>query len=433
MSALGNIIKKEIKELLTPATILPIVVLALIYGTMGSSIAGIQEQSQEPPIIGVIDEDNSTFSTNAVNILNESARVMFSSSSVFDKQKGLEELKQKNGVALIVIPSNFTENILNKQSGQIEIYWIMKGAGVLDTISSNLVDFLITDINTNISSELIQENSSTNATNATFILSPTKRVETTYLKDREIPGLSPTVIMSMLTSQSIMTPIIMMMIIIMSGGIVITSMALEKENKTLETLLTLPVKRTSIVTGKIVAAATIGLILAVIYMIGMNNYFQGFGVSQSGINLADYGLVLSSPLEFLLVGISLFVTLIAGLALCMLLGTFAKNFKSAQTLTFPIVALAMIPMFITMFADYDTLPIALKIFTFAIPFSHPMMATRALLFGDYLMVIAGIIYVSIFAIVIIAVVVWVFKTDRIITGTTKFSLNKIFKKKKLSK
>ena len=146
MSSLGNIIKKEIKELLTPATILPIVILAIIYGTMGSSIAGIQEQSKEPPIIGVIDEDNSTFSTNAVNILNESAKVMFSSSSVFDKQKGLEELKQKNGVALIVIPSNFTENILNKQSGQIEIYWIMKGAGVLDTISSNLVDFLISNI-----------------------------------------------------------------------------------------------------------------------------------------------------------------------------------------------------------------------------------------------------------------------------------------------
>ena len=430
MSALGNIIKKEIKELLTPATILPIVILALIYGTMGSSIAGIQEQSKEPPIIGVINEDNSTFSTNAVNILNKSAKIIFNSSSVFDKQKGLEELKQKNGVALIVIPINFTEHILNKLPGQIEVYWIMKGAGVLGTISSGIVDNLITNIKTNISSELIQKNSSTNAT---FILSPTQKVETTYFKDREIPGLSPTVIMSMLSSQSIMTPIIMMMIIIMSGGIVITSMALEKENKTLETLLTLPVKRTSIVTGKIVAAATIGLILAVIYMIGMNNYFQGLGVSQSGINLADYGLVLSSPQEFLLVGISLFVTLIAGLALCMLLGTFAKNFKSAQTLTFPIVALAMIPMFITMFADYDTLPIALKIFTFAIPFSHPMMATRALLFGDYLMVIAGIIYVSIFAIIIIAIVVWVFKTDRIITGTTKFSLNKIFKKKKLNK
>ncbi len=426
MSALGNITKKEIKELLTPATILPIVIIAVIYGAMGSGIEDIQEQSKEPPIIGVINEDNSTLSMNVVNILNQSAKIIFNSSSISDKQAGLEKLKQENGVALIVIPSNFTENIFNKLPGQIKVNWIMKGAGVLSTISSGIVDYLITNINTNISSELIQEN---NSKNATFILSPTQRVETTYFKDREIPGLSPTVIMSMLSSQSIMTPIIMMMIIILAGQIVITSMALEKENKTLETLLTLPVKRTSIVTGKIVAAAAIGLILAVIYMIGMNTYFQGLGVSQGGINLAEYGLVLNSPQEFLLVGISLFVTLIAGLALCMLLGTFAKNFKSAQTLVFPIVALAMIPMFINMFADFDTLPIALKIFTFAIPFSHPMMAPRFLIFGDYFMVIAGIIYVSIFAIVIIAIVVWVFKTDRIITGTTKFSLNKIFKKR----
>ena len=38
MSALVNIIKKELKELLTPATILPIVVIALIFGSLGSSM-----------------------------------------------------------------------------------------------------------------------------------------------------------------------------------------------------------------------------------------------------------------------------------------------------------------------------------------------------------------------------------------------------------
>jgi hypothetical protein len=90
----------------------------------------------------------------------------------------------------------------------------------------------------------------------------------------------------------------------------------------------------------------------------------------------------------------------------------AKNYKSAQTLTFPITMLAMIPMFITMFTDFETLPLALKIFTFAIPFSHPMMAPRSLIFKDYLLVLGGIIYVTIFAIIIIAIVVWIFKTDR---------------------
>ncbi len=48
----------------------------------------------------------------------------------------------------------------------------------------------------------------------------------------------------------------------------------------------------------------------------------------------------------------------------MLLGTFAKNYKSAQTLTFPVTILVLIPMFITMFKDFDTLPLALKALLF---------------------------------------------------------------------
>lgn len=415
MSALCNIIKKELRELLTPATFLPIIVVALIFGLMGNSIQGIQEEAKEPPVIGVINEDNSSLSDIVNNILYNNSKVVFKSPTIKDKQQGLKVLKQENGVALLIINRNFTNQILNGQKGNIEVYWIMKGAGLMDTISSSVVEYLINTININISKELIQKNLSINAS---LVLEPTTKLETTYLKEREFVGLSPNTLTQMLSSQSMFIPIVMMMIIIMAGSIVITSMALEKESKTLETLLTLPVKRTSIVTGKIVASAIIGLMLAVIYMIGMNYYLQGFQFSEGGTVLAKYNLVLDSQ-GFIIVGVSLFITLIAGLALCMLLGTFAKSYKSAQTLTFPITMLALIPMFITMFADFDTLPFVVKVFVYVIPFSHPMMAPRALIFGDYTLVISGIIYVSIFAIIIINVVVWMFKTDRILTGSTK--------------
>ncbi|KYK33161.1 MAG: hypothetical protein AYK22_01235 [Thermoplasmatales archaeon SG8-52-3] len=415
MSGLGNIIKKEFKELFTPATFVPIILVALIFGTMGNSIQGIQEQAKEKPIIGLINEDDDTLATITSSILYNNSKVIFNSTSIDDKQIAIDELKQKDGVALIVIPKNFTKQMRNESPGEIEIYWIMKGAGVMDTISSGVLQYLINYINTNLSKELIQDNSSVNSS---FVLNPTKNIETTYFKDREFKGLTPDIIVSMLSSQSMLIPIVIMMIIIMAGGIVITSMALEKENKTLETLLTLPVKRTSIVTGKIIAAAGIGLILAIIYMIGMSFYFQGLQFSEGGISLAEYGLVLDSQ-DFLFIGISLFVTLIAGLSLCMLLGTFAKNYKSAQTLTFPVTMLALIPMFLTIFADFDTLPLALKGIVFAIPFSHPMMASRALIFENYMFVISGIIYVSIFASIMIIIVVWVFKTDRLLTGSTK--------------
>ncbi|HVQ00003.1 MAG TPA: ABC transporter permease, partial [Candidatus Thermoplasmatota archaeon] len=395
------------------ATFLPIVLVALIFGALGTSIQGIQENAQAPPMIGVITEDTGSFGNITSTILHTHAKVVYNATLSSDTQTGLTTVQQKNGVALIVIPQNFTARINHGEPGTLEVFWVMKGAGVFDTIPSSILESLISQINTNISRSLIKGNSTKNAT---FVLTPTQSIQTTYFKGREFVGLSPTVIISTLSQQSLLIPIIMMMIIIMAGSIVITSMALEKENKTLETLLTLPVKRTSIVTGKIVAAALIGLLLAVIYMIGMGYYLNGLNAT-GGAGLAAYGLVLTS-MDFVWIGVSLFVTLIAGLSLCMLLGTFAKNYKSAQTLTFPITMLALIPMFLTIFADFDTLPLGLKIFTFAIPFSHPMMAPRLLLFHDYTLVIAGIVYVGIFAIIMISIVVWVFKTDRLITGST---------------
>jgi len=414
MSSLGNIIVKEIKELMTPATFIPIIFMAIIFASMGNTIGGIEEQLEDPPIIGLIDADNGNFSKIAVDALNANANVIFNSTKTSEKNQALKLLDEEEGIALIIIKENFSKNILADIPGEFEIYWIMKGAGIMDTISSSAMEGLMRVINTNITLELISINATINASST---LNPTYTNQTTLFKEKELTGLSPGEITNMLSSQSTLVPIVMMMIIMLAGQMVISSMALEKENKTLETLLTLPVKRTSIVAGKIIASAIIGLILAVIYMVGYGYMMQSFQVS-GGKNLASYGLTLSTT-DFLLVGMSVFITLIAALAFCMLLGSMAKNFKSAQTLTFPVVILTLFPMFLTMFKDFDTLPIALKGILFGIPFSHPMMAPRSLMFDDYMLVIAGIIYVAIFALVMIGIAVWVFKTDRLLTGSIK--------------
>ena len=38
-SSLGNIIKKEIKELLTPSTLIPIIIFAVIFGSLAACSA----------------------------------------------------------------------------------------------------------------------------------------------------------------------------------------------------------------------------------------------------------------------------------------------------------------------------------------------------------------------------------------------------------
>ena len=413
MSSLGNIMKKEIKEILTPATIAPIILMAVLFGSLGNAISGIENELSEKPAIGLINEDDGVFGGIAESIMRNQTDIVFESDTISDKETGLGTVSKQDGVALLYIKGNFTENILNDSRGSIEIFWIMKGAGVLDSISSGTVEGLLYQINQEISKTLIEQNTSVNAT---FALNPSTRIDTTYYKDKTFTGLSPGTITSILSSQSTFIPLIIMIIIMMSGGTVISSMALEKENKTLETLLTLPVKRVNIVVGKLAASALVGLLLAVIYMFGLGYYVQSFSF---GIDASAIGLDLSfSTMDLILMGLLLFVTLLSALSLCMFLGTLAKNYKSAQTLTFPVVILVLFPYFVTMMKDFDTLPGALQALLFAIPFSHPMMATRSLIFNDYGFILAGLVYVTIFAIAMISIVVWIFKTDKIITGSS---------------
>jgi ABC-2 type transport system permease protein len=404
---IGNIVKKEFKELFVLSTILPIVVIAIVYGSAGSMIGNVQESIKEKPVIGIVDMDDGNFSGIAMSVLTENAKVIYDGSDV---EEGLQEVRKENGVALLAIPENFSQNIYANHPGEIEIYWIMKGAGMMDSISSGAVEGLIQAVNQEISKTLIQQGSSSDPA---LVLAPTKRVETTFFKGKEIEGLSPSTLSNMLMSQSIVIPIVVMMLVIMAGASVISSMGLEKENKTLETLLTLPVRRSHIVIGKMVGSALVGLIMAAIYMLGFSRYMTSFQISD--VNLADFGLALGMQ-DYLLVGISLFVALLAGLSLCIVLGTFAKNYRSAQALVFPITALALIPTFIIMLKDFDTIPAVLRILVFAIPFSHPMMAMRALMLDNYWLVIGGIAYTAVFTVVMVGVAVRIFNSDRLLTG-----------------
>ncbi len=408
MSSLSKIAKKEIKELLTPTTIVPIIIMAVLFASLGNVFGGVGDQLSEPPKIAFINNDSGMLSQVAYAVLDQGADIVYEGDNV---QDALNALDDTGGVSLFIIPSDFTSDILANRTGTIEAYWVMRGAGILDTIPGSAADALLGNVDRAISATLITYYLSDNAS---IILDPTQLNETTIFKGKEMVGISPPTIAGIISQQSLVMPLIVVMMIIYAGSIVITSMGTEKENKTLETLLTMPVSRTSIVFGKLLGAAVVGLIMAAIYMMGMGYYFNSLMASTS-IDLAQYGLTLDL-MDYVLVGISLFAALVFALALCMILGIFTKNYKAAQAMTMPVTFLALIPMFITLMTDFDTLPLAGKVLVFAIPFSHPMMAIRMLMFDDYGLVLAGIAYSTIMALVVMFIAVTLFKKDILLTG-----------------
>jgi ABC-2 type transport system permease protein len=405
---LGNLMRKEIKEMLTKSIIISMVVMASIFAFIGQTISTSTQGAAAKAILAVENHDPGAYAQTLVGALEGGAKIVYNGS---DDAAARAALTAADGVVLIVIPADFTARIKSGQQATIETHWIMKGTGFTDSMPQAIISGLLAQGKSAISARLIAEESTLSPAIA---LDPALTADVTEYKGKEVVGLTPSDIANILGTRTLIIPIAVMMLIIMGATQVISSMGMEKENRTLETLLTMPVRRADIIVAKIVGSAVVGLLMGGIYMVGFANYFRGLGMGNTP-GLAELGISLGAG-DYALIGLSVFAALMAALCLAIILGTFASNYRSAQTLTFPIVGLAMLPMMLTMFQDFDTMSPIMKVVVFLIPFSHPMIAMKSLMLGDYGIVIAGILYTLLVTAGLVAIAAWIFRTDRVIVG-----------------
>lgn len=414
-----NLLKKELREVLTVSSIVVMVVMSFVYASIGKTVGSIEKEALKKPLVAVVNLDKEGFGVTIERNITNFAEVVYAGENV---EEGLKNLQQNGGTALLLIEQDFTSDIKSGEKGKIKVFWLLKGLGIADAISSTVFEKFCENVEDQVRTILMNQYG---IENPQFVLDPIKKIDATFFNQRTFEGISPSQLLNLTSSQTTMTSAVIMMLIIMAGSTVISSMGLEKENKTLETLMTMPVKRSYIVFSKILAATIAGLVMAGIYMVGLNSYMKSFTISSAG----SLGLTLNGW-DYVMIGISLFSALLCGIGMSMFLGIISKDFKSAQTMTFPLTALAIFSMLITMFKDFSSLSIPLKIVIFAIPFTHPMLSIRNLLFGNKLFVIYGCIYNVVLAIVLIVLITKVFNSDRLITGVSFRRLKRVnlFKK-----
>ncbi|MBU1244051.1 ABC transporter permease [Myxococcota bacterium] len=415
---LWNIVLKEVREMLTFTTIGTIIAVTAIFASMGGLVSMTKGETTKKPVIAVLDLDapGAKLAAVVVATLSESCEVIYLGT---DDRAGLKTLRANSrGAALIEIPAGFDAQLRSGHQGKLGVTWIMRGAGALDTISSAVMERHFLSVSRAVSRELVTARiGGADSAAADVIVDPIQRIENTFFKEKLIPMLSPAKISQILAAQSITVPIIMMIILMLGGAVVVSSMGLEKENKTLETLLTLPVSRRTLVMGKLLGSAIVGILMAGIFAIGFRFYIQNFEAPAE--SLAVLGLDLGIG-DYILVIVSLFASLLFGLAFALLLGVLARDYKSAQMLTYAILVLAMFPMMIVMLKDFDTVPLSLQILLFIIPFSHPMMAMRQLALENSGFVLWGILYSFLAAGLLTAAVVRVFRAEVLVTGILRF-------------
>lgn len=437
-----NLFKKELRELLTPTTIITTIGIMLILVFVGEAFGGIMgDVIEEASQVTICDQDNSEISKSIIKALtvskvNEETGLPEEYDEELVKLVTLEsddyakELKRLKENHVLIIPEGFGEKLMKGEKIELINLNKMTSGATLANVSSN--EGAVESIR-----KVIKETYLLNSGLTVEQLANSETMVTVSEKtivDDKSADISVSMVSSLASMQSMFLPIIVYALVMFSSQLIISAISTEKIDKTLETLLSAPVSRLSVLSSKMLAAGVVAALNAVAYMIGFNQMMKGMyagmgTVENSDAILSELGLKMTTS-GYILLGIQLFLTLFISLSVSLVLGALAKDAKSAQTLMMPITFMAMIPYIISMLIDIKSLAPAFRYLIYAIPFTHTFIASDNIMFGNTTLFWGGVIYQVVLLAICMTIAVKIFTSDKIFTLTLDFNKKSKFDKKK---
>lgn len=435
-----NLLQKELKELINAQMILSLVVICAMLSLMGnitkSAINDVTDEAKNPKI-NISDRDDTDFTKSLIEVLKSSGAEV----KVFDTdgENYADILSGNNIKNIVILPEGFTEDIEKGEKPEIITASRMTSAATMSNISTG-TSGAVTLIQ-NCIANIIATNAGMSAQEFELMENPVILKENTVVDDKSA-GTSVDSIMNKVMMQNMILPIVVFLLIMMTSQSLISSISNEKIDKTLETLLSAPVSRSSIITAKMLAAAVVALINAGVYMVGFSGFIKNSsvqaedlvsGVAGNTVSVNDaisqLGLSLSAG-DYVLVGLQLFLTIMICLSVSIMLGALVNDTKSSQTVIMPIMMLAMIPYIISMLADINTLPMAVRILVYAIPFTHTFSGISNLMFGNTTIFFGGLVYQVIVFAICMFFALRLFNSDKILTISLNFGQKSKYNRKK---
>lgn len=418
MNKFRILLGKELRELITPQIILPLVITVIVFLGLGKVIGSQVQKTQKAHELVIVDKDNTAASTIIKDALAASGFTLSEHDS-FSSDEAIAAAKADKASSVVIIPAGFSHGLIAGSPQNIATYSIVQNFSIFGAQDYSRLKAGIAAVNEAISTQLISNHT---GTDPAFLKNPVHTAETVVVGDKQASAAAEA-ILGFISSQTTFIPIILFFVITFAAQMIATTIASEKENKTLETLLSLPVKRQYIVATKMLAAGIVAAGASILYLIGMRSYISnltGSG-SSSGVHdaAASLGLILHSS-QYVLLGLSLFLAILIALAIALILGAFAEDVRGAQGLVAPMTVLILVPYLLTFFVDTQSLTPLARYAILAIPFSHPFLAGSNLMLGNYAQVWFGIGYQLLWFLALLWVATRIFTTDRIVTLKLSF-------------
>jgi ABC-2 type transport system permease protein len=422
MRSFGILLLKELRELLTWQILVPIALVSVLFLGLGSILANEQERTRQNLRVAVADYDNTPTSALVTETLRKANFTVIPGPT--DIASNLPSFAAQERVqAAIAIPQGFGAGIQRGEQQELATYSFLTNLSVIGNQSSFILSQAITAVNTYLTAEAI---STKTGLNVTATLQPITTRATVFIGERNAQ-VEPAVLIAFLSQQNTFIPIILFLVITFAAQMIATAIASEKESKTLETLLTMPVPRLAIVTSKMLAAGIVSLVMSGAYLFGLQRYMNGLGVSSLGGSdqgldqavLAKLGLQLQGS-DMAYVAGMIFLAILVALAMALILGTFAEDIKGVQGLLTPLMMLLIIPYILTLVLDIQSASPLIRSVVQAIPFTHAFQAVPNVYLDRIPALIGGLAYLGGLLIILSLIAARIFTTDRIITMKLSF-------------
>lgn len=387
------LLEKEVKDLLRdPRIYLGLILPALIFPIMGIVMSATLEPIVKGPpslTVGLVDQDRTQTSFAIREFLENYGLVV----------KDFEDVQgaiSSGPDAVLVIPRGFEHGILSRRSPTLSVYFIFKNLDPYDSSRLGALEIALSRLNDHLSTNIILE---LGDVDPNFVKSPLRFQEISVLKNRELT-IPPSALMSQMFGQLFFIPLVIFMLSIVVAQIAATSTAVENEEKTLETLLTLPIDRASILMAKLLASTIIAVIGTAIYMVGFQFYMSSFSSLLQG---GEVVLEPPSPSIYIILAISLLLSILFTTSLGVVIGTLSNDVRIANSLLPALIIPIMIPSLVLMLGgSVEGLPLGFKLAMLALPTTYPMILSRSVLVGEVpIEAILGIPYSALLTLIVI--------------------------------
>lgn len=375
--ALKALAAKEFKDLIRdPRIVVPFVLSAIVMPVIGLLIASAMQvavrHAVETRAVAVADLDRSNASRQLARWLEDKG---FSVALLETNGAGEAELAReaagRGAQVLLVVEPGFEQALRSGAKPKLKLIALVKEVGAFGALGGAAVAGAVREF---AASKLLEGS----GISYDLVRDPAELQEMVYVIPKSALLPSPTLLVG-LSMAVILIPIILASVALVVMQMSATAMAVENEERTLETLLTLPVSRFEMLLSKLLGMFAVSLIGTAFEMVGIFLYFYLLASIPAALAPQPERAALPialSPSDAAFLAASLLLSLFFMAALGLIVGALSRDVRIANTVAGPLSMVVYLPAMLIAFAPSEALGPLGRALLYALPATQPVIAAK---------------------------------------------------------